>query len=126
MSDPSCDPNLDVCDETAFDSFQPEEKTSKFALDRNEVIFGVGSLLMMVEGFQYYSWYPSAIKGDNGLYPDRDYDPSTPQSDEVWALSTKEISAWTTTSYVNMAFYGFGFLTWGLNLAFDNKAGAIH
>ncbi len=113
-------PETESAEEPKWDSTSP----SDIGFTRKEISFGLACFVMLMNGVKMYQWYPLRIRNDNLNFPDRIENVVT--HDQEWALGTREISAWTTASYLSSGLYGFGLLLWGLNMLQDNQGGRLH
>ena len=135
MSECLFDPTAEGCEtvdsfaaapggEPAGMSWGPPESASDLNMTQNEILFGMATFIMMFNGVKLWQWYPKEVKNNNLFYPDRIA--GTVTHDEEWALSTREITAWTNSSNLSLGLYGPAFLLWGMNILYDNEGGRLH
>jgi hypothetical protein len=79
--------------------------------------FGLNMLVQLAYGAQIYQWYPNWVRGSTQLFPKPIS--GTCAHDSDWGLGTKEIRAWTNSSYWLLFAYGLATLTWGANTFAD-------
>lgn len=98
---------------------------TSMTIDPDNLLFGINAFISVAVGATLYTNYPGFVKREDSLYPDPD-ETATCVRDEVWALDTSEITAWTAASNLLLGAYGFGFTTWLLNQLNDGKGGRYH
>jgi hypothetical protein len=81
-------------------------------------------LVQLAYGAQIYQWYPNWVRGSTQLFPKPISGTCVHDSD--WGLGTKEIRAWTNSTYWLLLAYGWATLSWSANTFADQEGGIPH
>jgi hypothetical protein len=129
-SDFPCDPLFEVCEEAATkeemggaDDLYSDMYKPALEIEQYSLLWGGATAGMLTLAVYYYFEYNYQIWTDN-KYPYRYQGVNA--YDKDWALSTKEISAWSKGIVGIYVLHGLGMFAWVMNILFDNKGGLIH
>jgi hypothetical protein len=86
--------------------------------------FGLNMIVQLAYGAQIYIWYPNWVNGSEMLFPAPVS--GTCAHDRDWALGTKEVRAWSSTSFWLFLAYGWATIAWCANTFTDMEGGIIH